>query len=223
MPTQIAGYTSANIQEVEATSRAARVVLRADDPGALGWYKGSWVSGIMAAALAANSPIFQWRNGNPTASGLIVPRKIEISAGNTATAFTAGTATFNLFKATSWSASGTGGSQLFPGTGNKLRTSFPSSLMTAANNCDIRISTTAALTAGTKTNDTQQLGSAVSAVIAVAGTPPTPGKMTLLELRGWEHPLILVQNEGFEIQATVPATGTWTFEVSVLWAELPNY
>src|SRR5215471_4523670 len=162
MPTQIAGYTSANLQEVEANSRAARVVLRADDPGALGWYKGSWVSGIMAATLAANSPIFQWRNGN-VSPNLIIVKKIEFSAGNTATAFTAGTCIFNLFRSTAWSANGTGGSQLFPGTGLKLRTTFGSSLMSAANNCDIRVATTAALTAGTKTNDTQTYGSVASA------------------------------------------------------------
>jgi hypothetical protein len=220
MPTQIAGYTVANIQEVEAGSRAARVVLRPDDPGALGWYRGSWVSGTMVAALAANSPIFQWRYGGTP--NLIAIRKIEFSSGNLA-AFTAGLCLFNLFKSTAWSANGTGGSQLFPGTGNKLRTSFPSSLMSAANNCDIRVATTAALTAGTKTNDTQPIGALASSEIATAGTPLTPGKQNLLELRGWEYPFLLAQNEGFEVQATVPASGTWNFELTVLWAELASY
>lgn len=221
MATQIQGFTTANLQEVEANSRAARVVLRADDPGSLGWYKGAWLSGTMAAGLAANAEIFQWRNGN--ASNLIMPRRIEISAGNLVTAFTAGIVTFQLFRATSFSANGTGGSQLFPGAGNKLRTSFGSSLMTSGNNCDIRVATTAALTAGTKTNDTQPLAVASSSVPAVGGTPLTPGKILLLDQRGWEYPLTLTTNEGFSIQATVPATGTWTFEVTVLWEELASY
>jgi len=29
------------------------------------------------------------------------------------------------------------------------------------------------------------------------------------------HPEVLTQNEGFVIEATVPATGTWTFSVKV--------
>jgi hypothetical protein len=35
-----------------------------------------------------------------------------------------------------------------------------------------------------------------------------------------EYPVLYEQNEGFVIRATVPATGTWTFEVQVEWAEV---
>jgi hypothetical protein len=35
-----------------------------------------------------------------------------------------------------------------------------------------------------------------------------------------EWPLVLVQNEGFIIRATVPATGTWEFGVLLEWSEI---
>lgn len=221
MATQIAG-NSGTIWEVEPTSRAGRVVLRADDPGSLGWYRIAATNGttVMTAGLAAASDIFQWRNGN--ASNLIIIRKIEFSAGSVL-AFTAGAAYFNLFRATTFSANGTGGATFLPAAQNKLRTSFGSSLMTAGNNSDIRCATTVALGAGTKTNDTIPFGSIQSSIPATAGTPITPGKVNLLEQRGWEYPLTLVQNEGFSIQATVPATGTWFFEVDILWEEQASY
>jgi hypothetical protein len=40
---------------------------------------------------------------------------------------------------------------------------------------------------------------------------------------GPEMPLLLAQNEGFVLRATVPATGTWQFGVTVVWAEITAY
>jgi len=38
---------------------------------------------------------------------------------------------------------------------------------------------------------------------------------------GGEHPLLLVQNEGFAIRSiAVPATGTWMFAINIDWAEV---
>jgi hypothetical protein len=39
------------------------------------------------------------------------------------------------------------------------------------------------------------------------------------------YPLLFAQNEGFIIRATVPATGTWAFAVTVDWNEqvIGNY
>jgi hypothetical protein len=33
----------------------------------------------------------------------------------------------------------------------------------------------------------------------------------------------MAQNEGWVIQANVPATGTWTFAVQAIWEELASY
>jgi hypothetical protein len=35
--------------------------------------------------------------------------------------------------------------------------------------------------------------------------------------------LLLAQNEGFVVRATVPATGTWQFGVTVVWTEVASY
>jgi len=35
--------------------------------------------------------------------------------------------------------------------------------------------------------------------------------------------LVLANNEGFVIEATVPATGVWFFDVKVDWEELAAY
>ena len=35
-----------------------------------------------------------------------------------------------------------------------------------------------------------------------------------------EWPVVFVQNEGFLVRATVPATGTWTFSVIIEWLEV---
>jgi hypothetical protein len=45
----------------------------------------------------------------------------------------------------------------------------------------------------------------------------------MVDQRPGEHPLILAQNEGIVIQATVPATGTWQFGVKIDWTEITAY
>ena len=89
--------------------------------------------------------------------------------------------------------------------------------------CAARISSTAALTAGTKSLDTQ----AIAQYSAAIGTATSTQWMPQFDLfhvdPGGESPLILSQNEGFVVRATVPATGTWQFGVTVCWTELTAY
>jgi hypothetical protein len=208
--------------EVEP-SRAARAVLRPDDVGAAGgWYKINPMSGLMTAGLGANATIFSWRNGNPPANGVCSIRRVRFSAGCGSTAFTAGQFTVQLYKCTTWTASDSAQTVALPAAGNKLKGTYPNSFMQAANNCDIRIASTAGITLGTRTLDAFPLGVFTTGLTNTAGWPITPGKVDLLEQRGWEFPLILAQNEGFVVNATVPATGTWQFDTEVLWAELPS-
>src|SRR5260370_28758353 len=164
----VGNANSSTAAEVEANTKALRAVIRPDDWGSLGIYSQSGVSGTMAAGLAANSPMFSLRNGN--ASNLIVIKRVLLSAGNTSTAFAAGICTFNMFRCTSFSASDTGGTQILPGSGGKLRTSMGSSLLTGANNSDIRISSTATLTAASPPKDGQPVGAIVPSALAPPGT-----------------------------------------------------
>jgi hypothetical protein len=93
---------------------------------------------------------------------------------------------------------------------------------------DMRIATTAALGAGTKTLEANSLQAIVAAgpiTASLNGEIIAPG--TILwqaEVGDGEHPLVLVANEGFVIRSVaVPATGTWQIAVQVDWAEVTAY
>ena len=86
-----------------------------------------------------------------------------------------------------------------------------------------RIASTAALTAGTKTLDSQALGQYSAAFGTATSTQWIPQLDLFHADPGGESPLVLAQNEGFVVRATVPATGTWQFGVTVVWTELADY
>lgn len=214
---QLIGFTQTNTLEVEAGTKAARVTLRPEDYGALGSYSLSGASGIMAASLAANSPVYSFRWGDATRFALL--KRVTISLGCDTVAFAAGSIILNMFIARSFSVADTGGASILPtGSGNKLRTTGMGTTLAS----DIRMSATATLTAGTRTKDGQACASLVTGAPAVAGQQlliPT----AIWDQRPGEHPLFLAQNEGFVIEATVPITGTWKFGVKTDWLEVTAY
>ena len=183
-------------------------------------------SGIMAAGLTAGSEIFQWR-WNPTVANVIcVPRLIRCNGGAIA-AFTAGYGSFSLKSATAWSADGTGGNAVsFAQTQDqrKRKSGAEPQLPTVQTNTGVRIATTAALGAGTKTFDTNPLVVGSFGVAATAGaylgTFDSPLWMQTSE---FIYPVSFATNEGFSILATVPATGTWTFGIVIEWDEFNTF
>jgi hypothetical protein len=224
MPIQVQG-NSGVVADVDGTTfRAQRSVMRPVDHGAFGHYSYGGFSGIIPAALAANSEIYQFRWTDATR--LCVIRKVRIAACVTTTFFAAGVPVqIDLVKATGWSAAGTGGTAVSPAATLKKRTSMGSSLVASG---DMRIATTAALGAGTKTLEANSLQAIVAAgpiTASLNGEIIAPG--TILwqaEVGDGEHPLVLVANEGFVIRSVaVPATGTWQIAVQVDWAEVTAY
>lgn len=207
--------------EVEAHTLALRMTPRPEDYGQAsvsgGFYALAAASGTMTAGLAANSPIFSARY---TGSNLALLKKLLISAGDTSTAFTAGLVLFQGFIARSFSASDTGGTSVTVGTGgNKLRTANMGTFGIG----DYRIANTGTLTAGTRTLDAQPFCSLSTSVPATAGAPFfSGGYATMFEARPGEYPLVCANNEGFVIQATVPATGTWQFSIQAVWLEIAS-
>jgi hypothetical protein len=224
MAIQVLGNNGSVLEVDGNTFRAARVVSRPVDHGALGAFAIGLRTGILPAALAANAEIFQFRWTDPTRFAVI--RKIRIAAAVSTTFFAAGVPlAIDLVKATNWTVAGTGGTRPALGALLKRRTSMGSSLM-AVN--DVAIASTAALGAGTKTLETLALSSIVAACPITAslnGEIIAPG--TILwqaEVGDGEHPLVLSTNEGFVITVpAVPATGTWTASVNVDWAEVTAY
>jgi hypothetical protein len=214
MPLQIQGTTGGGgvVAEVEANTRALRTALRPLDVGTLGSYRKAMVSGTMAAGLAANSPIFSFRTG---VANLYLVRRVMISAGDLA-AFTAGFVTFNMFVARGFSASDTGGTAgNLTGNNGKMRSAHATTGIQ-----DFRIASTAALAAGTRAKDADPMATNVLSIAVTAGNPLLLPPNELFRSAPGEQPLILTANEGFVIEATVPATGTWDFGVSVDWDEV---
>jgi hypothetical protein len=218
MAVQIQG-SSGTVAEVSGTGfRSLKVQQMPLDAGALGIYRKSLISGTMAAGLAAGSEIFQFRWTDATRLCAIRRVSLDGLAGS-ATAFTAGFGKVDMVPARAFTVDGTGGtSGTLTGNNAKLRTSMGTSLAAA-----IRIASTAALTAGTKTLDTDPIAQYTFTVGVVVSAQYATQTVLLGEDVGPEHPLILATNEGFVLRATLPATGTWQFGVTVSWAELTAY
>jgi hypothetical protein len=224
MAIQLQG-NSGVIAEIDGTTfRAQRSTIRPPDHGSLGAYSYGGFTGILPAALAANSEIFQFRWTDATR--ICVINEVKISACVSTTFFAAGVPVqIDLIKSTVWSAAGTGGTAITPAALLKKRTSMGASLIASG---DIRIATTAALGAGTKTLETYGMASlnAPGPITAsLNGQIIPPGTILFRkEADAGQHPLCLVQNEGFSIRSVaVPATGTWSAAISVDWTELPAY
>ena len=215
MAIQLQGSTGV-VAEVAGTGfRALKNQISPLEYGTLGSYAVSQVSGTVGAGLAANSEIYQFRWTDATRLCVIHQVILDGVAGS-ATAFTAGFANITVTIARSWSAAGSGGTAAsLTGNNQKLRTSMGTTILGES-----RCATTSALGAGTKTLDASpvgQIGFAVGTTASVSylgqvflfNGDPTQG-----------HPIVLAQNEGIAVRATVPATGTWQFGVTVKWSEV---
>ena len=174
-------------------------------------YSVTVVTGTIAAGLAANAELMQLRWTH--ASRLCVIESVRVWAGSIV-AFTAGFTQVDLMFARAFTADGTGGGVATLTTNNGKRRTVGQATTSLGS---IRIATTAALGAGTKTLDAQPLGSTGGSVVNVAGTPVVP--ITVLTPPVEAQPIVLAQNEGLSIRATVPATGTWTMGVDIHWSE----
>ena len=216
MAIQVQGVDG-TIAAVEAATRAMRTALRPIDIGTAGSFRKTVSSGIMAAGLAANSPILavRWTS----TSLLAVVRRVQFHMWSLGTAFAAGLATFDLFQARGFTVADTGGGVATLTTNNgKLRTSHGTTAMG-----EIRLSATATLTAGTRTKDADPLARLSAAISNVANTVFVPFNTDLFRAPQGEMPAVLAANEGLVIEATVPATGTWTWTAAVEWDEVATY
>lgn len=224
MAIQVQG-NGGTVQEVEASTRAARVVTMPQDPLTLGYYALAMDSGTtqMTAGLAANSPIYSFRWGN---SNLCLLRSIRFHLWTAATAFAAGRLSVDAFFARSFTASDSvGTAATLTGNNCKKRTSFGTTLVT-----DIRIANTVTLTVGTRTLDALPFGRIAHNGLGATGSANGvnavifPGNTVLWQRDSSdEYPMVFAQNEGFVIQTTVPATGVWFFGVSTEWMEIASF
>lgn len=223
------------VGEVDGTTfRALRTVSRPIDHGSLGHYRIHASTGTLAAALAAGTAtaghVWAFRWGDATRLAVITKFKTRFLP---LTPFTAATLTdhssFDAFVVRSYTASHTGGTALTPtGSSAKTRTNMGTSLAT-----DIRIATTAALTAGTHTFDAFPFAQSIrkgNRVNPAAATeevvmPQFDGMEMDFDMGGGDHPIVLAQNEGLVVRnRTVwPAAGTGILSVLIAWAEVTAF
>jgi hypothetical protein len=193
----------------------------------LGQYAVAVATGAIAAGAGSNSEVFHFRWTDTTAIALI--EEISITGMRATTAFAAGAIDIKATKARAWTAVGSGGTALTLTTDEaQLRTSMATSLVG-----DARVATTAALTGGTKTLDTQDLGLITThSSGGVGSATPIIGSIYLptttlfkADVASGQSRLALVTEEGFVVRATVPATGVWNLGILVKWSEVPlkNY
>lgn len=211
------------VAEVDGTTfRALRITNRPINYGSLGYYRMGSVSGVIPAALAANSELFQWRWADGVNLGLLY--KIQVSAAANAAATAAAVQALRCTAARGWSVSGSGGTAAtLTGNNCKLRTSMGTSLT-----ADMRIASTAALGAGTKTLDATDLGAvsygigtgAITAVVSLNLLNAGDGVLFDADGEGY-HPFVAAQNEGVVVRSGLigPATMTWQLGVQCVWAE----
>jgi|SRR5579863_5415005 len=208
---------------VDPTFNALRVNPKPTDyaPGV----GGGGLHGSVAVATGAftgagaGGIVFLFRNtGVP--STLLIVKRVIISAVVT-TAFTTGQAIdFDIVRMFAWSAADTGGTTFTVSTGgNKLRTSMGTSA------AQVEFATTAALTGGTGTADTNAFGYAVVPQSPV-NTVGVAGQVDLYnENMNGAHPAVFAAQEGFRVRAVTAmgAAGVIKVYMTVLWVEAPGY
>lgn len=214
---------------VDSTFGAGRVVLKPDEFnfGSFngGHFRAGQVSGALTGAGAA-STVFSMRWA--LSPGLFLLKRLSIGLALT-TAFTAGQLLdYDVVRVSNFTAADTGGTSLLPfSTGiNKKRTQT----MSNAQVSDMRISSTAALAAGTKTQDANPFGFTMVEPINLAVPTATAqgGFMPMVDLyvqnENAEYPQMFGNNEGFNIRniTAMGAAGVIKLYVVVDWAEVPN-
>lgn len=197
-------------------STAPRHAYERDFGGAT--YRIAAETGVIAASLGANSPLFSFRWGATDKVALVT--SVVVSAMAQVGIAAGGQMSLEAIIARSFSASDTGGTALTLTTNNaKLDTQYPTTALT-----DARIATTGALGAGTRTLDAQGVGRVIfSASVAAAASAVILSPAELLRVYpGQDGALVLRANEGFIVRsgAAAPGTQTWSMTVSVVWHEV---
>ncbi|MBN8995219.1 MAG: hypothetical protein J0H94_08330 [Rhizobiales bacterium] len=196
---------------VDASKLALRTSLRPFE--LTGYFAFGAQSGALTG-VAANGPVFSLRNaaGN---SELVLVRHIGLGFLTTTAFTTPQTVDYGLFVARSFTASDSGGTAIsVTGSNTKVRTS-----LAAPNSLDARIAAAAALTAGTRTLDTNALAQ-LGAWSGGAGQGIVPVQNNLWDQYTGDQLIVLAPNEGLVIAnlTTMGAAGVARLYINVEFA-----
>lgn len=212
------GSAADTASQVDPTHSALRASIRPLEHGGGGHYAIGTQTGLMAAGIASAAQIFQVRWADPMKSFVLKKLVIQCSTSTGFAATTVG-APLEFILGHGSSANGSGGTALAPTSlGNKMDKNMATPSFASFG--EIRIATTAALTAATG----QVLEPAPMAACAGADnrTLVSTMPMTLFELRDQgDHPCVLDNGDTLVIRTNSPAaTGTWTMFLTMTWAEI---
>lgn len=208
------GVTAANLLAVDPTLKAIRKSLHPME--SLGQYSLSEFSGL-TTGIAALGELFQLRWTDAT--NLLILRYLKVRWA-TITGFTAAQECGLVAnKVSAWSADGSGGTTITPSVSNTTnRNSYPVSKIGS-----MRISTTGALTAGTKTFAGNGFATGMRKTMAAAATvQDTDFELEFDSAKGNVAPIILAQNEGIVVRNVIAqgAGGTARIAVTLYWEEI---
>jgi len=209
---------------VDPTFKSARVSVRA--PEAVGYYQLGAVTGNLTnTTVVANGSLFsmRWAPGN---SKIAVIRRVTVNFVQTVGWTAAAAQPLGLYIARSWSISDSAGTAITVAANtNKMRTANDPSLFAAPS--DVRISSTATLTAGTRTLDTNPIavGLIAASQVAVASAVYPQQTIVLHDANAGDHPIVLDNNEGIVLNNMVvwPAAANGFVSVNVEWFETSAY
>jgi len=206
---------------VDPTYAASRVSIRPVEQ--LGSYLYGGRTGAYTGA-GANTPMFSMRfvAGSAGSAQIAIIQRITINWVLTTGFTTAQEVAFGAYVARAFTGSDSGGTQIVvSGNNQKNRTSAQTSQIATAG--DMRIATTAALTAGTRTLDSAAFSVAngwAGSTLLTTGVVPM-SQVVLYENFPGDTPIILQSNEGIIINNLVAlaATGVMTVAVTIEWTE----
>lgn len=177
------------------------------------YYKVSFGSSTIAANIGSNQPVLSFRWSSSTETAVI--HHLEISLNTVAAMSAAYNQLTKLYIARSFSASDSGGTAVTPAAGKQmLSVDYGNS---AAG--DVRHSSTGALTAGTRTLDTQPMWQRYFPMPATAAAL-VESNVAIYNWREDGHGIHLSQNEGIVlVTSNADASGTWQLQGSIVWSE----
>jgi hypothetical protein len=209
---------------VDPTFKSARVTVR--PPEGSGYFQLGAVTGSLTnTTVTANNSLFsmRWAPGN---GKVAVIRRVLVNFVQTVGWTAAAAQPIGLYVARSWSTNDSGGTPVtVAGNSQKMRTTSDPSLFAAPS--EVRVSTTATLTAGTRTLDTNPIGVGVIAASQVAAASANYPQQAIIlhDANAGDHPIVLDNNEGIVINNMVvwPAAANGVMSFTVEWFETTAY
>lgn len=209
----------ARVGEVASSSTGSQHIVTKPLPSTIGHYRTA-VKLVMATTQAANSRLFEVRN---TSTNILVLTRCFVMVAPAGTVTTAYLGEIGLWRCTNFTAVDT--TNTVTPTGSIKRTGMTAYPGGAAVRHNTVAGAAAGMTGGTLTKDGNMLGSLLfNATTFAAGS--VPFFREFVDDTNGTHPLVLAQNEGFEIENVVVGSGTANVVhvmIDVSWAEVAAY